>query len=170
MSDAHLIELLAKQEIYELSCRYMRGLDRLDRKLLRSVFHDDASVDYGFFKGSAGDFVDFAHRALEHHLANHHMIGQVLIEVGGDAAEGEVYFQAYHRIVEKGVDRDLFIAGRYVDRYTRRDGVWKIAFRSEINDWTRTDPAADDFFRAAPTALRGARGANDPSSQRRPRT
>ena len=33
---------LAKQEIYELACNYMRGLDRLDKDLLLSVFFDDA--------------------------------------------------------------------------------------------------------------------------------
>ena len=38
-----LEELLAKQEIYELCCTYMRSLDRLDGQLRQSVFHDDAS-------------------------------------------------------------------------------------------------------------------------------
>ena len=166
MSSDDLAALLAKQEIYELSCTYMRGLDRLDTSLLASVFHDDATVDYGFFRGSASDFIDFAYRALKDHHANHHMIGQVAIELDGDTALGEVYFQAFHRIVDDGQEKDLFIAGRYVDRYTRRDGVWKLAFRSEVNDWTRTDPAADGFFAAAPGALRGARGAADPSSRR----
>ena len=33
--------LLAKQEIYELVCRYSRGLDRLNPDLLLSVFHED---------------------------------------------------------------------------------------------------------------------------------
>ena len=51
-------ELLAKQEIADLVARYMRGLDRLDRELLRSTFHDDATTDYGFFQGSPDDFVD----------------------------------------------------------------------------------------------------------------
>jgi hypothetical protein len=167
--DRRIDELLAKQELYELSCTYMRGLDRLDTDLLHSVFHEDATVDYGFFQGSAQAFVDFAHGALEGHLANHHLIGQVSLEVDleSDSALGEVYFQAFHRIVDAGEEKDLFIAGRYVDRYTRRDGVWKISFRSEINDWARTDPAADGFFDAAPNALRGARGEADPSSNRR---
>lgn len=166
MSDALLQELAAKQAISELSSRYMRGLDRLDRALLASVFHDDASVNYGFFKGSARDFVEFAHGALVGHRANHHLIGQVLVELAGDAATGEVYFQAFHRIVEGGAEKDLFISGRYVDRYERRGGVWKIAFRAEVNDWARTEPAADDFFRATPSSLRGARGQDDPSNQR----
>ena len=159
-------ELLAKQEITDLVGRYMRGLDRLDRDLLRSTFHDDATTDYGFFQGSPDDFCDMAMNALTDHLANHHMIGQVLIDVEGDVAFGEVYFQAFHRIVTEGEERDLFISGRYVDRYEKRDGVWKFAFRSEVNDWARNDPATDDYFAATPDSLRGARKPDDAVYQR----
>jgi hypothetical protein len=158
--------LLAKEDIRTLSRQYMRGLDRLDADLLRSVFFDDARVDYGFFRGPAQKFVAFAMRALRDHHANHHFIGQMSVELEGDVAFGEVYFQAFHRLAEDGVEKDLFIAGRYVDRYERRNGIWKIAFRAEVNDWARTDAAADEFFRSAPEALRGARGAADLSSRR----
>ena len=157
-------EYLDREEIRDLSRRYMRGLDRLDLDLLGSVFADDATVDYGFFQGSATDFVEFAHQALRDHLANHHLIGQMLIEVHGDRAVGEIYFQAFHRIIEQGEEKDLFIAGRYVDRYVRRDGAWKISFRSEINDWARTDPAADVFFQTNTAAIRGARAPDDYST------
>ena len=141
-----LEDLLAKQEIYELSCNYMRGLDRLDAALMHTVFHDDATVDYGFFQGSGRDFVAFAQNALKDHLANHHMIGQVNIKVDGDQAVGEVYFQAFHKVVQDGEEKDLFISGRYVDRYERRDGIWKISFRSEVNDWARMKPDADTYL------------------------
>lgn len=156
-------ELLAKQDIFELSVRYMRGLDRLDRTLQLAVFHDDATTDYGFFQGSGVEFVDFAQNALKDHLANHHMIGQALIEVLGDRAVGEVYFHAFHRIVVNGAEQDLIIAGRYIDRYECRNGVWKISFRSEVNDWARSSPAADEWLKNPPTSIRGARGAADPS-------
>ncbi len=158
--------VIDKQEIFELSCTYMRGLDRLEKDLVLGVFHDDATTDYGFFQGPPGQFADFAMQALSDHLANHHMIGQARIDVEGDVAFGEVYFQAFHRIVDNGEEKDLFIAGRYVDRYEKRGGVWKIAFRAEVNDWARTDPATDEFFTASPQALRGARGKDDLSSQR----
>ena len=159
-------ELLAKQEIKDLVARYMRGLDRLDRTLLRSTFHDDATTDYGFFKGGPDEFADMAYGALKDHLANHHMIGQVLIDVEGDVAFGEVYFQAFHRIVTDGAERDLFISGRYVDRYEKRRDEWKIAFRSEVNDWARNDPATDDYFASTPDSLRGARLPDDAIYQR----
>lgn len=151
-------ELLAKQEIYELSCNYMRALDRLDAALMHTVFHKDATVDYGFFKGSATDFVDYAQTVLKDHLANHHMIGQANIHVDGDRATGEVYFQAFHKVMQDGEQQDLFIAGRYVDRYEKRDGVWKFSFRSEVNDWSRTEADADNYL-SSPTneSLVGAR-------------
>ncbi len=150
-------ELLAKQEITDLAGRYMRGLDRLDAALLRSTFWDDATTDYGFYEGGPDGFVTMAMNALKDHLANHHMIGQVNIDVEGDVAFGEVYFQAFHRIVTDGEERDLFISGRYVDRYERREGEWRFAFRSEVNDWARNDPATDDYFDATPQSLRGGR-------------
>ena len=150
-------ELLAKQEITDLVGRYMRGLDRLDKALLRSTFHDDANTDYGFFQGGPDEFVEMAYNALKDHLANHHMIGQVNIDVEGEVAFGEVYFQAFHRIVTDGEERDLFISGRYVDRYEKRDGEWKFAFRSEVNDWARNDPATDDYFQTNTQGLRGGR-------------
>lgn len=154
-------ELLAKQEIADLVGLYMRGLDRLDKDLLRSTFHDDATTDYGFFQGGPDEFVAMAYNALQDHLANHHMLGQVMIDVEGDVAFGEVYFQAFHRIVVEGAERDLFISGRYIDRYEKRNGVWKIAFRSEVNEWARNDPATDDYFTATPNSLRGARKPDD---------
>lgn len=154
-------ELIAKHEITELVGRYMRGLDRLDKALIRDTFHDDAETDYGFFKGDADGFANFAYAALQSHLANHHMIGQVNIELEGDTAYGEVYFQAFHRTVIDSKERDFFVAGRYVDRYEKRGGRWKIAYRSEINDWVSDHPATDHFFEKTPDALRGARKPDD---------
>jgi hypothetical protein len=149
--------LMAKQEIQELACKYSRGLDRLDADLLRSVFFEDAFCEYGFYDGPAAGFIDFAMGALREHTANHHMIGNMLIEVEGDEAFGEVYFNAYHKVAAESGFEDIIIAGRYLDRYERRDGVWKIAYRSERNDWSRTQPCNDPYFEQAPDGLRGAR-------------
>ena len=160
-----LDELHSRLAIAELSSRYMRGLDRLDKPLLASVFHADASADYGFFKGPATEFIDFAYNALKEHASNHHMIGQILIGFEDDnTAFGEVYFQAYHRLEISDEDTELFVSGRYSDRYERRKGIWKIAHRAEVNDWTRSMAPADRYFRDSPDQLRGARGDDDYSS------
>jgi hypothetical protein len=105
--------------IIDLAALYMRGLDRLDGALLEAQFWPDARCEYGVFSGSPADFAAFCTAALKDHVRNHHMLGQHLIEFTGEnEAYGEVYYQAYHRVAgEDGSPRDLFIAGRYVDRY-----------------------------------------------------
>ncbi|MDX1733463.1 MAG: nuclear transport factor 2 family protein [Halioglobus sp.] len=156
MSD-RIEEYLAKQEIYELSCKYMRGLDRHDEVLLKSVFWEDAWCDYGFTKGPAMEFAEFCMSALKDHAANHHMIGNVLVDVEGDEAFGEVYFNAYHKVEGEAGFEDIIIAGRYLDRYEKRDGVWKFAYRSEVVDFSRTRRTQDSYFEQAPDSLRGGR-------------
>ena len=65
----NLDRLIAKQDISELVYRYMRGLDRWDRDLLISLFHDDAWCEYGFFNGGAVQSrvkqSNFRHRAAK---------------------------------------------------------------------------------------------------------
>ena len=157
MSDQNIESVIAKQSIYELSCRYCRGLDRLDAELLNSVFFEDAFCEYGFYNGRPAAFIDFAMKALESHAANQHMIGNSLVEVEGNEAFGEIYFRAYHKVPAESGAQDLIIAGRYIDRYEKRDGVWKIAYRSERNDWSRMEPTNDVYFDTAPDGLRGSR-------------
>ncbi len=149
--------------IQDLAALYMRGLDRLDGALLEAQFWPDARCEYGIFSGSPADFAAFCMAALESHERNHHMLGQHLVDVSGpDEAYGEVYYQAYHRVFDDaGAARDLFIAGRYVDRYERRGGIWKIAYRSELVDWVRDDPATDGMVQTAPFIL-GQRKPADP--------
>ncbi|GAA0767965.1 hypothetical protein FHS52_001551 [Erythromicrobium ramosum] len=149
--------------IIDLAALYMRGLDRLDGALLEAQFWPEAQLEYGIFSGGPADFAAFCMAALKDHERNHHMLGQHLIDlVAPDEAFGEVYYQAYHRVRdEAGAARDLFIAGRYVDRYERRGGAWRMAYRSELVDWVRDDPATDAMLEAAPFII-GARKPADP--------
>ncbi|MBS7670837.1 nuclear transport factor 2 family protein [Croceicoccus gelatinilyticus] len=143
-------KLLAKDAIRDLAARYMRGQDRLDADLQMGTFWPDSTTDYGIFVGSGPDFVRFAQALLVEHIANQHLIGQHLIwfdEDDADMAYGEVYFYAFHRIIEDGESIDMTICGRYIDRYERRDGEWRFAHRSEVNDWARKEPAADAFLK-----------------------
>ncbi len=163
---ARLEEAADKIEIMELSATYMRGLDRLDGEIQRTVFWEDAFLSYGIYEGGPEGFVDYCQNALKTHASNHHFLGQIQIELAGDEAYGEVYYQAYHRVTnEAGEPRDLFISGRYVDRYERRDGIWKIAYRSELVDWVREDAAADSWFTGSQMII-GARKPDDPLYKR----
>lgn len=166
MDPEALAALIDRQAICDLSVRYMRGLDRLDLELLKSVYHGDATDDRGFYTGSGHGLCELAVQMLASHACNHHMLGQMAIDIAGDVAFGEIYFQAYHRMIEDGQEVDFVVIGRYADRYERRAGVWKIAHRSELNDSCWQQPASDSWLRTTPAALRGARGSNDLTSQR----
>ena len=165
--EAEVRDLAARRDIHDAVCNYMRGQDRLMPGLHRSAFHDDAYVDCGLFAGSADGFVEFAQGFLANVVQSQHLIGQVHIQVEGDVAHGEVYFLAQHRVMEHGVEKDLIVAGRYIDRYEDRGGGWKIAKRRELIDWARTDAASDSFLKEQASLVLGARGAADFSNVRR---
>ena len=157
-----LRRVLDRDALEDLARTYMRGLDRRDAGLLRSVFHDDATTHYGAFAGTPDEFVAYAMRALSSHEANQHLIGQVNLWFDGlDAAQGEVYFTAFHRLSRHDVRTDMTISGRYVDRYERRAGAWGMTHRTEIVDWARTEPTQDDYMPARPALVVGRPGPDD---------
>jgi hypothetical protein len=169
--DHELSVLLDKQSIRELVYRYCRGLDRLDEATLRAIYHADAIEDRGpgLFVGKAHDFIPVVLKTLQkYYLLSQHFIGNCLIDIEGDVAYGESYFSAYHRLPDKSatpgdapVGREMIMSGRYLDRFERRDGVWKIAHRKMVNDWTRTQPVAEKWFESNPAVHRSMRAIAD---------
>jgi SnoaL-like domain len=159
--ESEVRDLAARRDIYDAICNYMRGQDRLLPEVQRRAFHDDAFVDCGLYAGSADGFVNFAQGLLAGFKQSQHLIGQAHIQIEGNVAHGEIYFLAQHRIVEGGMEKDLFVAGRYIDRYEDRGGGWKIAKRRELVDWARTDAASDAFLKEQSALILGARGHAD---------
>jgi hypothetical protein len=165
--EAEIRDFAARRDITDAVHRYMRGLDRLDPKLQRTAFHDDAWVDCGLMAGDADAFVAFAQDLLSGMEATHHLLGQVRIELQGERALGECYFQAWHGTRDAaGAVRDLFIAGRYVDEYAYKNDEWRIAKRKLITDWVKDDPADHGFYAANPTTNRAGRRGEDFSEKR----
>ena len=97
-------------EISELSGLYMRGLDRLDPKVMAGVFWPNAFLDYGIYEGGPEGFIEFCQQALTSHVANHHMLGQINIDLAGDEAFGEVYYQAFHRVANDAASTNAAMA------------------------------------------------------------
>jgi hypothetical protein len=158
-ADPAVQRLLDESELRALSATYMRGLDRLDEALVRSVFADDATTHYGSFVGGANDMPAMAMRALSAYRTTQHQLGQITLAIDGDSATGEVYFQAFHQHATDDFDR--FICGRYVDRYRRTPEGWRMTHRTEVVDWTRTEPVADEYFALRPHTVRGVRDPSD---------
>lgn len=145
---ADLEVLLAKQAITERLHDYARGVDRIDRPLMRSVFHDDAHLDYGeMYAGPRDGFVDFIDAT--HHAAvwHQHHVGNVRIAVDPEAgaAGSECYVQVWLRFPRaEGGFRDVVTSGRYVDRWEHRSGEWRVVERRYLHglDHTRHVDAA----------------------------
>jgi len=134
-------DLLAKQEIQDVIYRYARGIDRLDFDLVRSCYHPDAFDDHGMFQGNVDAFIEYVEDFLPRYVVTQHFMGNLLIEVDGDSARAETYAVAYHRKeLADGSGKDDVFGIRYVDRFERRAGEWKIAHRVVASEWRRVDP------------------------------
>ncbi|ATE65836.1 nuclear transport factor 2 family protein [Rhizorhabdus dicambivorans] len=156
----------ARQAIHDLLMRYCRGVDRLDRDMILSVYHPDAWDDHGSFKGSPVEFADWvmsSHRgkviSCTHFLAN-----SLVSFESDDVAHGESYVIAVHRHMRDGALHDMMGAGRYIDRFERRGGEWRLSSRIVIGDWDRLDPVERQVAGPLTEALaQPSRTPSDPS-------
>lgn len=136
-------QLLARQEIADVILRYARGVDRLDMDLVRSCYHPDAYDEHGAtrFAGNVDEFIEAARSFLPRWTATQHFMGNMLIEVDGNVARAETYAVAYHRREDAdGSGKDDVMGIRYVDRFEKREGEWRIAHRVVVTEWRRVDP------------------------------
>lgn len=155
-------EALDRIALTKLVSAYCHAVDRRDMKLLRSLYHDDATDDHGaMFCGSPDELVAWLPAMLENWQATSHMIGLMNFVIAEDQAEGEIGATAWHRTADGS--RDIIAHGRYLDRYSKRDGIWKFAHRSLVLDWSEDRPVdaagapgADDGIAA------GRAGPDDP--------
>jgi hypothetical protein len=157
-------ELLDQVALRDLVMRYCRGIDRRDFALVRSCYHDDAIDDHGgMFTGSPDDYVAWVAEALKAMECTLHSIGNSIFAVDGDYAEGEHYSYNYHR-TRPPARQELVIHGRYLDKYERRDGVWKFAYRKIVFDHGSMKPVDEASFAiAGADAPHGSDTGEDPS-------
>lgn len=129
--DAALLRLLDRQSIHDCLLRYARGLDRGDYDLVLTAYHEDAIDDHGYFVGKPADFVKWsaAFRNASGALYTRHTIANQTFDfTEQDIAYVETYY--LHESVA-GAENPLFrlTSGRYMDRFERRNGEWRIAAR-----------------------------------------
>lgn len=142
--DQAIDRMLDKQAITDMLYRYCNAADRHDHVKMRNCYHPDAIDDHGaFFKGPAMDFIDHLPEIQKPMRILHHNVTTINIELDGDYAEGEVYILAFHQAdAEEGV-MDILIGGRYLDKYEKRDGEWKISYRAVLADWVKIAEPSD---------------------------
>lgn len=158
-------ELVDRQDIWDCLMRYARGVDRLDEQLIRSAFWEDAFDDHGVVRGSPDDFIatwmptQGEREACQHSISNH------LARIEGDTAHAESYFQVAMR--DRGAELLKLVGGRYLDRFERRAGSWRIADRLVLLDW-QSEASVGDMDRAFARRRTGMRDRRDPSYERPP--
>jgi ketosteroid isomerase-like protein len=150
--EAAVLRLQDRQAIHDCLMTYSRAVDRLDRELLLSVYHEDAVDDHGVFVGSPEEFADWVvemHSVT--HLSHQHCIFNYTIDLEGDVAHTEAYYMFV------GLNRTGnpfgMSGGRYIDRFEKRDGRWAIAARVCVRDWAPLSEIPDVLDQASMTAV-----------------
>jgi SnoaL-like domain len=161
--EKRLRQLVDKSDISEQLFRWSRGTARKDWDLVRSVFWDDARDDHGNFNGSVSEFIEWQKR---HHSGvdqSVHFIGNILIEFADENnALSESYVIAFHHYLANGAhsradivgeraaanesEMTSVIVGRYVDKFKRVNGVWRIAHRQTVFETAKTEEAGRNLL------------------------
>jgi hypothetical protein len=174
------VERLAdRAAIYDVMCRYCRGVDRLDFDTLRSAYHPDAVDNHGPYNGGIDGFIEWVRNRHRTIPFSKHMLGNMTIEfTGPDEAAVETYCIAIQRypaeargalvallgrVAESGSGEnlDLVVAARYADHVTRRQGEWRIQQRNVILDSTSFLSAPSGVQSALDGQIYGLHGKDD---------
>ena len=163
-----LLETLADERaITRVLQLYCRGSDRKDLPLMRQAYHDDAYDDHGPFKGHIDDYMVWAAANHERFAQLMHHIAPPTIEIRGTTAVVETYcllFQHLNPVAPGAPSEKITMGCRYVDRFEKRAGLWKIAHRVVAYEWLRKEWFSEEF---APFPISGdftvaQRSAQDP--------
>lgn len=146
MQPTSLETVIVTHDVTRVLQRYCRAMDRIDAPLGYTVWHPDGTADYGpLFRGTGHGFIDWVcdfHRSLVSHS---HLIGNVLVDVHGDHAVSETYVAVALLALTDESHVLTNGRGRYLDQWSRRDGVWAIDARHYVHDFAATTPVAADI-------------------------
>ncbi|MDB5396095.1 MAG: hypothetical protein JWM91_3601 [Rhodospirillales bacterium] len=171
--------LADRAQITDVMYRWCRAVDRLDVDAIRAVFHPDAIDNHGPFVGGVDALIAWLtdrHRTI---LFSMHLVSNILIEFATtDSALVETYIFATLRYSPEGKaglaaftggvagaegsSTDAMSWARYIDRFERRGGEWRIARRTvafESSMMSDVAPGAPTFD---PNWAIGRRDKDDP--------
>lgn len=137
-----LQRLIDKDDIQDALCRYARGVDRGDWALVRSTYHPDAHDTHGDYSGPVDGLIDWLDKRFAGVDNSMHFLGNCLIEFAGpDLALVETSFVSRRLRPLTDSERQTLGPkdaicregwGRYVDRFERRQGEWRVAHRTVV--------------------------------------
>jgi hypothetical protein len=137
MGEIHSLEqLIDCENIRNCLALYCKGVDRTDADLIRQAYWPDVDASQLDFRGDCEAFLAWSFPSVAKMDFMSHQIGNVLIELDGDRADVQTNFISYRRVAADGGLKGFVSGGRYLDRFEKRGGVWKIAKRLVVPDWS----------------------------------
>lgn len=146
--EAAVHEVATFRAVLDNELQYTRGLDRHDEELIRDAYWPNAAVTYGIRRAveELGPWANATHATRAAH--QHHVTG-LSLDVEADMAHEEGYI-LFSADLQRDVSFDTagmptpgrvvagskatLGTGRYVNRYERRNGEWKMAVHEYVHD------------------------------------
>ncbi|WP_298470471.1 nuclear transport factor 2 family protein [uncultured Erythrobacter sp.] len=161
--------------ITDVIAAYAHAIDRRRWGMMEHLFHDDAQFQFGEIVGDWRSFVEQARALIDPCLATQHQLGQLQFGFDGpDTCHTETYMTAMHTVPpgfpmpdvfpDKGVIYSAIVAGRYVDRFEKRGGEWRIARRTGLYDWREFRVVEGVDLSDTPEGASGYHDERDPST------
>ena len=148
MNDLDLV--VAERAITRVLNRYAQGVDRYLLDQVRACYWDDATDSHlPHFEGPVDDYVDWLAVALPPLRCISHQLTNILIDVDEDAGEAAVESYCLNALVTEAATAPTLQCFRYVDRFQRRDGEWRILRRTVARDWEWAVPTGEQARGAA---------------------
>lgn len=139
-------ELSDRFEIQDLIYRYAQLVDGREIDALRTVFTQDAHIDYSAMGGAVGNLEDtlaFLKASLTEDLfpSTQHLNANLQITVDGDTGVGRVMcFNPMDMALPNGEKQVFFLGLWYLDEYRRTADGWRISRREEEKSWVFNTP------------------------------
>jgi hypothetical protein len=132
MDRAELADLVQKWGFYRDDGRWPQ---------LLGLYAPDGRMTTGAASGTAAQFIAFSQKlAAESQVRAQHFIGASNFEIRASKAIGETRAMVLLRGPVHGIEVDVTVYARMIDRFVRHQGRWAIQERSPIYEKDRLDP------------------------------
>ena len=133
-----LQQLSDRLEIQDLLARYARAVDTKDWDLWRSLFTDDAQMDYrsaGGPQGPRDEIATWLEEALATFPMTQHLLTNIEVTFSDDGDSASVHALFFNPMMMPGQTEPWSCGGTYDHEVVRTDDGWKSKNLKEQNAW-----------------------------------
>jgi hypothetical protein len=146
--ESDVASMAAYEGVWENELQYTRGLDRHDETLIRGSFWAEAQASYGTLI-DVEELAPWANASHANSAAHQHHVTGLSLDIAGDTAheEGDILYSSdmprSKALDSPGVPTPgrappgsfaTLGTGRYVNRYERRGGDWRLIVHEYVHD------------------------------------